>query len=151
MIITSDAVPKNACGRGTGNNYITSHGLSTHATDSVRSHTCMIKFSIIECFQRLKWSGIIHPSSPVKNGINNHKGLLSHITRFSKPLIINIYGKLVTVFTRVLFLLFFLFFAAFRPCVDCSGHCSLVLLISTAVDVFLLVASSFAEKYSCRF
>ena len=85
-----------------------------------------------------------------QNGINNHKGLLNHITRLNKPLIINIYGELVTVFTRVLFLLFFLFFAAFWPCVGCSGHCSLVLLISTAVDVLLLVASNFAEKYSCR-
>ena len=31
MIITSDAVPKNAHGRGTGNYYITSHGLKLEA------------------------------------------------------------------------------------------------------------------------
>ena len=35
-IITQDAAPKNACGRGTGNKYIISHGLSSRSEVSSR-------------------------------------------------------------------------------------------------------------------
>ena len=38
LITTQDAAPKNACGRGTGNKYIISHGLKDfHGTDGLMS------------------------------------------------------------------------------------------------------------------
>ena len=39
LIITPDAAPKNACGRGTGNKYIISHGLIPYSGKVSREET----------------------------------------------------------------------------------------------------------------
>ena len=40
LIITQNAAPKNACGRGTGNKYIISHGLTTAITNMYVHQQC---------------------------------------------------------------------------------------------------------------
>ena len=51
MIITSDAVPKNAHGQGTGNYYITSHGLIImNALKCKRLVSCSILSFVVRCY-----------------------------------------------------------------------------------------------------